>query len=32
LLALRRSPDEHEVTGTSVVLNWTAELKRRLND
>ena len=31
-LALRRSEDEVEPTGTSVVLNWTAELKRRLGN
>ena len=29
-IALRRSEDEAEPTGTSVVLNWTTELKRRL--
>ncbi len=31
-LALRRSEDEVEPTGTSVVRNWTAELKRRLGN
>ena len=31
-LALRRSEDEDEPTGTSVVLNWTAELKRHLGN
>jgi len=31
-LALRRSEDEAEPTGTSVVLNWTTELKRRLGN
>jgi serine/threonine-protein kinase len=29
-IGLRRSEDEAEPTGTSVVLNWTTELKRRL--
>ena len=31
-LVLRRSADEAEPTGTSVVLNWTAELKGRLRN
>ena len=31
-LALRKSEDEAEPTGTSVVLNWTAELKSRLGN